>query len=75
MAKKDVIEQYINTIIGGTVTTKALCDATGCSLPTILTFIKNNASRFEKVKRGTYTIRAAAATFVTNNTNTTPFEW
>ena len=75
MAKRDAIEQYINTIVGATVTTKALCVATGCSLPTVLSFIKDNASRFEKVKRGTYTIRAASVTLDTNSTNTTPFEW
>jgi len=75
MAKRDAIEHYINTIVGATVTTKALCVATGCSLPTVLSFIKDNASRFEKVKRGTYTIRAASVTLDTNSTNTTPFEW
>lgn len=75
MAKRDAIEQYINTIVGATVTTKALCLATGCSLPTVLSFIKDNASRFEKVKRGTYTIRAASVTLDTNTINTTPFEW
>lgn len=75
MAKRDSIEQYINTIIGATVTTKALTIATGCSLPTVLSYIKENSSRFEKVKRGTYTIRAASVTLDTTNTNNTPFEW
>jgi hypothetical protein len=75
MAKKDSIEQYINTIVGATVTTKALCTATGCSLPTVLSFIKENASRFEKVKRGTYTVRAISVTVDTNNSNNTTFEW
>lgn len=59
MTKQNTIQQYIDTIIGGTITTKSLCQATGCTLPTVLTFIKNHPDRFEKVKRGTYTIRQA----------------
>lgn len=75
MAKKASITEYIDTIIGATVTTKALTVATGCSLPTVLSYIKENSSRFEKVKRGTYTIRAASVTSITNTTNNTQFEW
>lgn len=74
MSKQQVIEDYINTIVGGTVTTSALVQATKCSLPTVLSYIKNNPSRFEKVKRGTYMVRAA----VTSNTiipNTTQHDW
>lgn len=59
MSKQQSIENYINTIVGATVTTSALCAATKCTLPTVLSFIKNNPHRFEKVKRGTYTIRVS----------------
>ena len=59
MSKQQNIERYINTIVGGTVTTTSLCLSVGCTLPTVLTYIKNNPDRFEKVKRGTYTILAA----------------
>jgi len=77
MAKREAIEQYINTIIGGTVTTKALCQATSCSLPTILAFIKDNPTRFEKVKRGTYTILAASAAVSSDTiiSHSSQFEW
>ena len=71
MSKQDTIEQYINTIIGGTVTTKALCDATQTTLPTVLTYIRKNPQRFQKVSRGTYTILASS----TQNSNTNPHEW
>lgn len=68
MSKQQVIEQYINTIVGGTVTTAALVQATKCSLPTVLSYIRKNPSRFEKVKRGTYIIRAN----VTSSNNMAP---
>jgi hypothetical protein len=74
MSKQNDIETYINTITGATVTTAALCDACKCTLPTVLTFIKNNPNRFEKVKRGTYTVKAIMLTqtsevFVENSHN------
>ena len=56
MTKQQNIQAYIDTIIGGTVTTKSLALATGCTLPTLLTFIRNNSDRFKKVKHGTYLI-------------------
>lgn len=67
MSKQKDIEDYINTIVGATVTTNALCTACKCTLPTILAFIKNNPHRFEKVKRGTYSIKGAAAISTTSS--------
>lgn len=76
MSKQQVIEDYINTIVGATVTTSALVLATKCSLPTVLSYIKNNPTRFEKVKRGTYTILSASLSTQTPNNNTLPtHEW
>ena len=66
MAKAQDIENYINTIVGATVTTNALCTSCKCTLPTVLTYIRNNPSRFEKAGRGKYTIKAA---IVNNNNN------
>lgn len=71
MSKQNTIEQYINTIIGGTVTTKSLCQATGTTLPTVLTFIRKNPQRFQRVARGSYTILAAS----TQNSNTNTHDW
>jgi hypothetical protein len=75
MSKQQVIEDYINTIIGGTVSTTALVQATNCSLPTVLSYIKNNPSRFEKVKRGTYLIKASTVTSVSNTDTNDPIAW
>jgi hypothetical protein len=60
MTKQQNIQAYIDTIIGGTVTTKSLSLATSCTLPTLLTFIKNNPNRFRKIKHGTYLILSSA---------------
>jgi len=60
MTKQQNIQAYIDTIVGGTVTTKSLSLATSCTLPTLLTFIKNNPNRFRKVKHGTYLILSPA---------------
>jgi hypothetical protein len=60
MTKQHNIQAYIDTIVGGIVTTKSLSLATSCTLPTLLTFIKNNPNRFRKVKHGTYLILSPA---------------
>jgi len=60
MSKHIHISSYINTIVGATVTTKALCSSCGCTLPTTLAYIKNNPNRFEKIGHGKYTIQAEA---------------
>lgn len=73
--KKDAIEQYINTIVGATVRTQALAVSVGCSLPTVLAYIKENAHRFEKVKHGSYTILPASVTSITSTSTNTQFEW
>jgi len=71
MSKQNTIEQYINTIIGGTVTTKALCESTHTTLPTVLAFIRKNPQRFHRVARGTYTILAES----NQTSNSNPHEW
>lgn len=74
MSKQNQIEQYINTIVGGTITTASLCVAAGCTLPTVLSYIKNNPHRFEKVKRGTYTILAAKQEMQAGSTSSVAVE-
>lgn len=76
-SKTNVITNYINTIVGGNVTTTALAVATDCSLPTVLAYIKAHPHRFHRVARGTYRIEpenAANDTIATNETNT-QFDW
>lgn len=66
MTKQQNIHAHIDTIIGETVTTNSLALATGCTLPTLLIFIKNNSDRFKKVKHGTYLILSPAVSIDTN---------
>jgi len=56
MSKQQNIQAYIDTIIGATVTTKSLCLASNCTLPTMLAYIKNNPNRFSKIAHGKYLI-------------------
>jgi len=62
MSKQTQITEFINSNPQSVYTTAELCQHIGCSLPTILKFIKENADRFEKQSRGTYKI-------VSSNTN------
>lgn len=75
MTKQFAIQQYIDTIIGGTITTTSLCQATACTLPTVLTFIKNHPDRFEKVGRGKYLIKANNVTSVSDPEINDPIAW
>jgi hypothetical protein len=75
MSKQDDIQNHINTIVNAEVSTRQLCDAVSCTLPTVLTYIKNNPSRFTKTGRGKYRIEPMtmnANTSTTNTTETTP---
>lgn len=56
MSKQNYILNFINTVEGQSFSTSQLCDAAKCTLPTVLTFIKNNPSRFTKVSRGVYKV-------------------
>lgn len=60
MSKQQLIAQYVDQHIGETITTTQLAEAVGCTLPTVLSFIKNNEQRFVKTGRGRYAIREAA---------------
>lgn len=75
MSKQTNIETYIDTIIGATVTTKALCASCNCTLPTVLAYIKNNPNRFEKAGRGKYLIKASNVTSVSNLETNEPIAW
>lgn len=77
MTKQQNIETYINTVIGAIVTTSALAKSTGCTLPTVLKYIKNNPNRFQKEGKGTYRILAVSTvvTEATTQANNQPFQW
>lgn len=71
MSKQQDIENYINTSVNTQISTKVIAQMCNCTLPTVLTFIKNNPHRFEKVSRGQYRILPLAAMHSVI-TNTTP---
>jgi len=59
-SKTPQIEQFINTHINNTFSTKEMCEQIGVSLPTLLNYIKANQNRFKLVSYGTYTIVQAS---------------
>lgn len=71
MSKQTRIQDYVNTIVGATITTKSLCISCDCTLPTVLTYIKNNPQRFEKTGRGSYRV-LAESTIVQQVASTPP---
>lgn len=84
MSKQKMIDDFINQNIGQTFKTSQICTLCECTLPTVLSYIKQNPSRFTKVKRGIYTINASIATIVesvtvSNSSQTflpsTAFDW
>jgi hypothetical protein len=43
-----------------------MCAEIGVSLPTLLSFIKNNTNRFEQMQYGVYKITESGQQFITN---------
>lgn len=64
MSKQKVIDDFINNNVGQTFKTSQICTLCNCTLPTVLAYIKQNPSRFTKVKRGIYTINTSIASIV-----------
>jgi len=59
-SKTPQIEQFINTHVNNTFSTKEMCEQIGVSLPTLLNYIRANQNRFQLVSYGTYTIVQAS---------------
>lgn len=59
-SKTPQIEQFVNSHINSTFSTKEMCELAGVSLPTLLNYIKANPERFELVSYGTYRIAQAS---------------
>jgi hypothetical protein len=55
-SKTPQIEQFVNSNLNNTFSTKEMCERIGVSLPTLLAYIKANAERFELVSYGSYRI-------------------
>lgn len=70
MSKQDQIKQFVETNVGREYRTIDIADQVGCSLPTILSFIKNNSTSFEKTGHGKYLIKAEAKTMTVSESST-----
>jgi len=55
-SKTPQIEAFVNTNTNSIFTTKEMCDRSGVSLPTLLSYIRSNSQRFELVSYGSYRI-------------------
>lgn len=64
-SKTPAIESFVNANVGKTFTTKEMCEQIGCSLPTLLTYIKANAIKFTQTTYGSYLINSAVTSITT----------
>jgi hypothetical protein len=72
-AKQNAIRNWINEHVGETFSTVQLAKDLGISLPTLLSYIKNNEDRFSKVKHGAYRIEAVATQLGGDDLDDVPF--
>jgi hypothetical protein len=66
-SKAPVIQEFINKNVNKVYSTKEMCAEIGVSLPTLLSFIKNNTNRFEQMQYGVYKITESGQQFITND--------
>lgn len=71
-AKTLAITNWVNTHPAQEFSTTKLAQELGVSLPTLLSYIKNNSHRFNKVKHGVYQVMAVATVATINASQMTP---
>jgi len=76
-SKTPAIENFLTENVGKSFPTKEMCDKIGCSLPTLLNYIKSNPSKFTQISYGTYHINSDVTSITTMNSvdNVTDEEW
>jgi excisionase family DNA binding protein len=76
-SKTPAIEAFVNANVGKTFTTKEMCEQIGCSLPTLLSYLKNNVMKFTMVSYGSYLINSDVTSTTTLNSadSITDEEW
>lgn len=75
-SKTPAIENFISSNVGKSFATKDMCDEIGCSLPTLLNYIKANPSKFSQVSYGTYLINTdVTSTTTLSASSVTDEEW
>lgn len=65
-SKAPLIQEFIDKNVNKVYSTKEMCAAIGVSLPTLLSFIKNNTNRFEQMQYGVYKITESGQQFISN---------
>lgn len=65
-SKTPLINQFVNSNTNKIYSTKEMCKEIGVSLPTLLSYIKNNADRFELVQYGVYKITQSGQQLIAN---------
>jgi hypothetical protein len=76
-SKTPAIESFLSSNVGKSFATKDMCDEIGCSLPTLLNYIKANPGKFTQVSYGTYLINSDVTSITTINSasSVTDEEW
>lgn len=64
-SKAPAIEAFVNANVGKTLSTKEMCEHIGCSLPTLLSYIKTNAIKFTQTTYGSYLINSDVTSITT----------
>lgn len=76
-SKTPAIEAFVNANVGKTFSTKEMCEHIGCSLPTLLSYIKANAIKFTQTTYGSYLINSniTSITTIDSSENISDEEW
>jgi predicted DNA-binding protein YlxM (UPF0122 family) len=68
--KSSLIEKYINDHIDQEFEPKQIAQATNCTVQSVYLYIRKNAQRFTRVKRGVFKINASNKQTFLNNQST-----
>lgn len=76
-SKTPAIEAFVSSNIGKSFSTKEMCEQIGCSLPTLLSYIKANPIKFTQTSYGSYLLNSdvTSTTTLSASTQMTDDEW
>jgi hypothetical protein len=76
-SKTPAIEAFVTSNVGKTFATKDMCEQIGCSLPTLLSYIKANPMKFTQTSYGSYLLNTdvTSTTTLSTSSNLTDEEW
>lgn len=76
-SKTPAIEAFVSRSVGQAFSTKEMCEQIGCSLPTLLTYIKANPAKFTQTSYGNYLINSdvTSITTIDSSSSVTDEEW